>query len=113
MARFCGEIGFGDTVEVAPGIWEDAIIVRKYFGSVLRNSIKSETGESVNNDPALSNSISIVGNDYAFAHLKTIRYIKFGGELWTIDSIEIQRPRLILSLGGVYNGPETTTPNAA
>lgn len=113
MARFCGEIGFGDTVEVAPGEWEDVIIERKFFGDVPRNTVQSKPSESVNNDPAMSTSISIVGTHYAFAHLKNVRYIRFEGELWEITSIDVKRPRLSLSLGGVYTGPTGSTPNAA
>lgn len=113
MARFYDEIGFGETVEAAPGVWEDVITVKKYFGDVLRDTLQSDVGESVNNDALISNSISIMANDYAFSHLKDIRFIKFEGERWVIDSIEVRRPRLILSMGGVYNGPTGTTPDAA
>ena len=113
MARFCGEIGFGDTVETVPGVWEDVIIERTFFGDVPRNVIQSNPSESVNDDPALSTTISLVASNYAFLHLKNIRYIRFEGELWDISSIEVRRPRLIVSLGGVYNGPTGTTPNAA
>lgn len=113
MARFYGEVGFGDTVETAPGVWEDVITVKKYRGDVLRNTFRSEVSENVNDNPTLSNSISIVANDYAFSHLKTIRYIKFEDVLWKIDTVEVQRPRLILGMGGVYNGPEGTAPDVA
>jgi hypothetical protein len=113
MARFYGEIGFGGSVEVAPGVWDDVITTKNYRGDIVRNNIRSVSGEGVNNDPALSDTISIVANEYAFTHLSNVRYIKFRGERWTVDSIEVKRPRLILSLGGVYNGPEDGTPNAA
>lgn len=113
MARFCGEVGFGDTVETAPGVWEDVIIERKFFGDVPRNTVQSNRSDSINDDSDFSTSIDIVASNYAFSHLKNIRYIKFDGELWEIDRIEVKRPRLILSLGGVYNGPTGPTPNAA
>lgn len=113
MARFYGEVGFGDTVKTAPGVWEDVITEKKFHGDVLRNTIRSEAGDNINVDVTLSNSISIVANSYAFSHLKNLRYIKFEGELWVIDSIEVRRPRLILGMGGVYNGPTGTTPSAS
>lgn len=113
MGRFCGEIGFGDTAEVAPGIWKDVILEKQFKGDVLRNSIRFSEGESVNDDPSMTNSLSVVASGYALSHIKNIRYVRFNGELWTIDSIEVKRPRLIMTLGGVYNGPEAPTPNAA
>ena len=105
MARFYGEVGFGSTVETKPGVWEDGIIERKFSGTVLRAVYQSATSDKVNDDVSLSNSISVVGNNYAFANLKGIRYVKFEGENWKVDSVEVRRPRLILSLGGVYDGP--------
>lgn len=113
MARFYGEIGFGDTVETEPGVWEDAIIERKFSGSVLRHTVQTQVSDKVNDDATLSNSISVVGNRYAFEHLANMRYIKFDGGFWTIDSAELKRPQIILSLGGVYNGPKAGTPSTA
>lgn len=112
MARFHGEIGFGDTVEAAPGIWKDGIVEKKFSGTVLSNVYRNEESDKVNNDASVNTRISIVASKYALSKLKRIRYIRFEGVLWTIDSSEIQRPRLILNLGGVYNGPTGTTPSA-
>jgi len=106
MARFYGEIGFGDTVETVPGVWEDAIIEKKLYGSVPRNIYQSKSSDKVNDDVDVNTTLSLVGNRYAFEHIKEIKYVKFEGEYWNVDTVEIQRPRLILSLGGVYNGPK-------
>jgi hypothetical protein len=113
MAQFYGEIGFGDTVETTPGIAEDVIIERKFRGDVLRAYARSSGGDAVNPDPSLSNSISIVASKYAIANHRKMRYIRFEGELWTIDNVEIKRPRLILGLGDVYNGPLPAAPSVA
>lgn len=113
MARFYGEIGFGAPVETVPGVWGDGIIGRKFFGTVLRNTLQSTTTDKVNDDNDLSTTISIVASKYLRDNLKAIRYIKFEGEYWEIDSVEVGRPRLILSLGGVYNGPKAAAPDPA
>lgn len=105
MARFYGEIGFADTVETTPGIAEDAIIEKKFRGSVLRDGVRSIQGDHINPDPALSNSISIVASKYAFANLKNMRYIRFEGENWKIDTVTVEKPRLIIGMGDVYTGP--------
>jgi len=107
MARFYGEIGYGQSVEKKPGVWEDVITVKKYYGDVLRNSRQVQNGESVNSNINVNNSISILADAYAYEHFFAIRYIRWAGALWTVSSVEVQRPRLILQIGGKYNGPAT------
>lgn len=110
MARFYGPIGYGDSVEVRPGLWEDAIIERNYFGDVIRNTRKLESGDKVNNDISVGNSISVVADAYANEHFFAIRYVGWAGVLWIVDEVEVKSPRLILRLGGVYNGQTAATP---
>lgn len=105
MAKFYGKIGYGETVEKAPGVWEDVITERNYYGDVIRDSRYLKEGEGVNNDLSVGNSISIVADAYANEHIFAIRYIEWSGALWTVSKVEVQSPRLILRLGGVYNGP--------
>jgi hypothetical protein len=106
MARFYDAIGYApSTVETAPGVWEDVVIERKYFGDVLRNTRRLEGGDQVNNDITVGNSISIMADDDALGSFFNMRYVKWMGTRWIISDIEVQSPRLILRLGGVYNGP--------
>lgn len=107
MARFHGEVGYGDTLESPPdsGIWVDQITEIAYFGDVIRNTRKLEEGEHLNNDISVGNSISIVASQYALEHFFKIKYVRWMGVLWTVTSVEVRTPRLILSLGSVYNGP--------
>lgn len=108
MAKFYGEIGYGETVEKAPGVWEDNITEKSYFGDVIRNSRQLREGEQVNDDLSVGNSISIVADAYANEHFFAIRYIRWAGTLWKVKNVDVQSPRLILRLGGVYNGPVAT-----
>lgn len=110
MARFAGSVGYGETVETAPGVHEDVITERTYYGDVVRNTRKLQDGEGVNDNLTVSNSISIVADAYARDHFHDIRYIRFAGTLWTVSDVEVQRPRLLLRLGGVYNGPKAPAP---
>lgn len=106
MARFCGLIGYGQSEETAPGVWEDTITERQYRGDVVRNTRKLQEGESLNNDLSVGNSISVVADAYANEHFFAIRYIRWAGTLWTVSDVEVQSPRLLLRLGKVYNGPK-------
>jgi hypothetical protein len=105
MARFHGRVGYGETVETAPGVWEDQIVERSYYGDVIRNARSLQEGENLNFDLSVRNSISIVADAYANNHFFSIRYVEWAGTLWTVQSVEVQSPRLLLRLGEVYNGP--------
>jgi hypothetical protein len=107
MARFHGEVGYGDSVETPPGsgIWKDTVTEFEYYGDVIRNTRKLESGEGLNDDITVGNSISIVADQYAIEHFFYIRYIRWEGVLWTVRDVEVRSPRLVLSLGKVYNGP--------
>lgn len=105
MARFFGKVGYGESVETAPGVWADAITEVHYYGDVGRNSRLLRQGESLNMDLSVGNQISIVADAYAFEHFHSIRYVEWAGSLWTVSAVEVQAPRLILTLGEVYNGP--------
>lgn len=107
MARFFGRVGYGTSVETPAesGIWVDQIDEYYYYGDVIRNSRYLREGEKVNPDLFAENSISIVADAYANEHFFAIRYVEWAGVLWTVSSVEVQSPRLLLRLGEVYNGP--------
>jgi hypothetical protein len=105
MARYFGKVGYGETVETAPGVWEDRIVEFAYYGDVVRNTRRLDSGDKVNNDLSVGNSISIVADAYANEHFFAIRYVEWAGAKWLITEVEVASPRLLLRLGGVYNGP--------
>lgn len=109
MAKFYGEVGYGNTVEdpANSGIWKDTITEIFYFGDVVRNTASFEKAEYLNNDISVGNSISIIADQHAIEHFFKIKYVRWAGVLWTVTKVEVQSPRLILSLGSVYNGPTT------
>jgi|SRR5690606_529365 len=113
MARFHGVIGYGESVEVRPGVWEDVIKEYSYFGDVVRNTRQLSSDDKVNNDITVGNSISIVADAYANEHFFAMRYVKWAGTLWEISDVEVQSPRLLLRLGGVYNGPTASSSSSA
>mgnify|MGYP001282352867 CR=1 FL=1 len=107
MARFHGDVGFGQAVEHPPssGVWEDAIIEKPYRGDVVKNTRSLQAGEGVHDGITVGNSISIVADSYAIEHFLDIKYVRWMGNLWIVSKVTVQRPRLLLDLGGVYNGP--------
>ena len=110
MAKYNGKIGYGVISEVRPGVYEESITERYAYGDILRNSRKANTTDSVNADLTVGNHISIVADAYASTHFFAMRYIEWAGALWYVQSVEVKSPRLILMLGGVYNGPTAPPP---
>lgn len=106
MAKFHGKIGYAQSVETAPGVWTDQISEREYYGDVIRESKQWNNSGQVNDNLVINNRITIVADDFANANFSAMRYVIWTGVYWKITNIEIQRPRLILTIGGVYNGPK-------
>ena len=103
MPKFYGEIGFAETVETAPGVWEEQIVKRNYFGDLIRNTRRLESSGNVNDNINIANEISIVADPYARQNFHSMRYVEFMGAAWKITSVEVQYPRLILTVGGLCN----------
>lgn len=110
MGKFYGEIGYVEMVEINPGVWQSQTIIRQYFGDIIRNAVKTREGENLNDNLILDNRLSIVADPYAYEKFHRMKYVKYMGTLWKITSVEVQRPRLILTLGEVYNVQTTETP---
>ena len=113
MAKFSGIIGFVETPETSPGVYTEKVTNRNYFGDVVRNTRRWEAGQNLNDDLNVNNTISIVADAYASQNFHTMRYIQWMGAYWKITNVEVQRPRLILTIGGVYSGNTTPTPDPA
>lgn len=104
MAKFYGIIGYAESVEVEPGIWEDKMTERRYYGDLIRNTRRLQSSDKVNDDITTSNEISILADPFAYENFHSMRYVEFMGTKWKVVNVDVQYPRLILSLGGVYNG---------
>lgn len=105
--KFYGIVGYGETVEDPPesGVYKDTITAIPYYGDVVQNKRLLREGEYLNNDLSVQNSISIMADAYANEHFFAIRYVEWAGTLWHVTEVTVERPRLLLRLGGVYNGP--------
>lgn len=111
MAKFYGNIGFIKTVETTPGVWEESIYERPYYGELLQNHRRwSSNQESTNSDLSITNKVSIVSDPYTNKNLHQIRYVEFMGAYWDVTYIDVEPPRIVLSVGGVYNGKTARTP---
>ena len=104
MSKWFGKIGYAVTEETTPGVWVEQITERNYYGDIIRNTRRLQTSDKLNDDINVSNEISIVADPFARDNFHAMRYIEFMGTRWKVSSVEVQYPRLILSLGGVYNG---------
>lgn len=103
MPRYYGTIGFQEQVETAPGVWREKIVELQYRGEITRNQLRWNSGSEMNDDLRIDNAISIVFDPYLERHISSIRYITWMGSKWKVTSLSIQRPRVVLQLGGLYN----------
>lgn len=105
MGKWYGAVGYSFTIETSPGVWSNSDIERNYFGDVIRNTNRwSSDPDSTNDELSINNQISIVADPYAYQNFHYMKFVEFMGTRWKISNVEVKYPRLILTLGGVYNG---------
>lgn len=104
MAKWYGVVGYAVTVETTPGVWKERIVERNYYGDLVRNTRRLQSADQLNDNVNVANEISIVADPFANENFHSIRYAEFMGAKWKISNVEVLYPRLILTLGGVYNG---------
>lgn len=110
MAKYFGKVGYilGYDEDV-PGVHKANVVERDYFGDLTRNTRRWDMGENRNDDLSLSNDISIVMDPFAMANFHSIAYVEYMGTKWKVNNVEVNYPRLILHVGGVYNGEQAQT----
>lgn len=105
MPKFYGKVGYVETLETAPSVWTEVKTERNYYGEIIENRASwIHAQEQVNDNLNISNRISILCDPYIMEHFSAIKYVELFGALWKVTSVQVQYPRLILSIGGVYNG---------
>lgn len=107
MARFFGEVGYSEAVETPPGSgnWVETIVEQEYYGDIKRADRNLGSDDKVNPDVIVTNTIEVIADAYATGNFLNIKYVRWAGRLWTVTSVRVEAPRLILDIGGVYNGP--------
>lgn len=103
MNKFYGAIGYATTSELGPGVWGEVITVREYYGDVIKNVSQYRNSGSLNDNLNIVNKFSIVADPYAYENFHSMKFIEYMGARWKITDVEEQFPRLILTVGGVYN----------
>lgn len=104
MTKYAGLVGYVTTVESSPGVFSPVSTSKVMKGDMIRQSSSVQSGDKINSDISLNHRVSLVGDAYAFGNYYNIKWIQIDGMKWEVSSVEIQRPRLIVTLGGLYNG---------
>lgn len=112
MAKFYGHVGYAEFQETAPGVYQEVFTEYPYYGDVVQDIRKLQTNENLNDGVVLQNMLSVVGDAKAFENYMYIRYVRWGGVCWTVNYVEVNRPRLTLRFGGMYNGTKATVADA-
>lgn len=104
MAKFAGSVGYVTQVESKPGVWSPVETLKRMKGDIIRQSSSSQNGDKVNSDVTLNHRVSLLGDAYAFDNYLNLAWIQLNGHKWKVSSVELQRPRVIATLGGLWNG---------
>lgn len=105
MARFCGKVGYSVQEEIRPGVWADeAIREVTYYGDVKSVRVRRSNADKVADDVETTDEIGIIADEYAYENFSHIKYVEYYGIKWCVTSVEVQRPRINLTLGGPYHG---------
>lgn len=108
MAKYCGKLGFSVTEEISPGDWQPTITEKTCRGDLKQTVWRSQNADKVNDDIKISNRISIIATPYTYANMSNIKYATWAGIKWKVTSVEVNYPRLILTLGEVWNNGQET-----
>lgn len=104
MSKYHGHIGYAIDNEVSPGVWDETIIEHEYYGEIIKNRVNVQSGNNINPGISLTINLSIIGDPYAYEHFYSIRYVTYLGKKWSVTNIDPGHPRIVISLGGLYNG---------
>ena len=104
MAKYYGTIGFVSKEESKPGVWSDVVTEAKYKGDATPIVRIAQVPDQVNDEIVPSDQISIVADAFATMNFHQIRFAEYLGAVWKVTNVKVSRPRLILTLGGVYRG---------
>lgn len=110
MSKFTGLVGFITQEESIPGVWSPIENSKKMRGDLISSSATNGNGSriadsgKVNDDVSLNHRVSLLGDYYTFNNYLNIKWIQIGGRKLEVSSIELQRPRVILTVGGLWNG---------
>ena len=104
--RFYGKVGYAVTEETSPDVWQEVVRDIYYRGDVRRVTRRLVSGDKVNDDVNVSNEISILADAFALQNFQNIRYVEWNGTKWKVSSVTVERPRMTLEIGGLYNGAE-------
>lgn len=103
MARFTGLVGYVTQEESVPGVWSPVETQKMMKGDMIRQSSSGQNGDKVHSDISLNHRVSLLGDSYAFNNYYNLKWIMVNGRKWEVSSVEIQRPRIIVSIGGLWN----------
>lgn len=104
MAKFSGTVGFATTTETSPGVHTEVINEVAYTGDLLKASRRYSSSDGVNDNVVTNNRVSFLGDTFAIENMSLIRFVRIRGIPWSVKSLDYEYPRIIVSLGEVYNG---------
>lgn len=113
MPKCSGIIGYALAVETRPGVWSEGMTDKPYIGEIVKDNRRIVDQGEINGSIRVNNNISIISNKFMLDNMSYMRYLTsstMGKSKWKISSVDIVPPRIIITLGGLYNEQDTSTP---
>lgn len=106
MSKWFGKVGYAlPPRQTSPGIWESEPVEHEYYGDMTTDRRRRQNTGEINDSLNLANVISIIADPFAYENCSYIAYVEIMGAKWKVTEIDpSQPPRLILTVGGVWNG---------
>lgn len=104
MAKYAGNVCYVTEVESPPGVWRKEETVVRMYGDILRTASVFQGAERINKNITLQNRISLLANSIGMSNFYNIQWIEYLGTKWEVTLIDIVSPRIIVTLGGIWNG---------
>lgn len=100
--KFSGKVGIAKVHETRPGIFREEIVSRGCRGDLIRLTRRMNETHAA---PGLTfgNTFSFIADLFTNENLMNIRYIEWRGVKWSAVNVEVQPPRLLITVGGPYH----------
>lgn len=103
--RAAVSLGFAESKQVRPGIWDDEITEVPKLAEVRQRTETFQVEGNVIPEYKTTTSVSVLSQGPVKPDYSNLRYVLYAGERWIVTSAVHEPPRMTLFIGEVYSGP--------
>ena len=105
MNRVIIKLGFSYTRDDGHGVWKQVNTEKVYKAEITSHKwYLNREKDTPNVSYKTGESFSVLMDSFLQENLGYITYVVLNGVKWDISSIDVQRPRVHITPGGMYHG---------